>query len=335
LAIGQENTQMTLAIVFVAIGLILLFFGAEVMIRGAVSLARALNISPHVIGLTVIAFGTSAPELFVSLKAALSGVPGIAIGNVIGSNFANILLMIGTVGVVTPMLCSGRHLRRDSLALLAATAILIAASLNGLISQWQGAGMVVLLIGYLFYCYWAERRSAAANRAAGDEADAHVAGDTGMKPWRSAFSTIAGMFGVVIGARLLVDGAVVIATAAGISETVIGITLVAIGTSLPELATTLIAALKRHGEVALANIIGSNIFNTIGIVGVVAAVQPLPIPAQVLAVEYWIMAAVTLIFVAVTMFLTKIYRPIAVTAFLVYLAIIAAQFWPEISALVA
>ena len=169
---------MTLAIVFVAIGLILLFFGAEVMIRGAVSLARALNISPHVIGLTVIAFGTSAPELFVSLKAALSGVPGIAIGNVIGSNFANILLMIGTVGVVTPMLCSGRHLRRDSLALLAATAILIAASLNGLISQWQGAGMVVLLIGYLFYCYWAERRSAAANRAAGDEADAHVAGDT-------------------------------------------------------------------------------------------------------------------------------------------------------------
>ena len=103
---------MTLAIVFVAIGLILLFFGAEVMIRGAVSLARALNISPHVIGLTVIAFGTSAPELFVSLKAALSGVPGIAIGNVIGSNFANILLMIGTVGVVTPMLCSGRHLRR-------------------------------------------------------------------------------------------------------------------------------------------------------------------------------------------------------------------------------
>ena len=326
---------MTLAIICVAIGLVLLFCGAEVMIRGAVSLARALNISPHVIGLTVIAFGTSAPELFVSLKAALSDVPGIAVGNVIGSNFANILLLIGTVGVITPMVCNGAHLRRDGLALLAATAILIAAAMSGVISQWQGVLMVLLLAAYLFFCYRAEQGENSPEPAEHEINDQDVIEGEPAKPGRSAIATVAGMAAVVIGAQLLVDGAVVIATAAGLSETVIGITLVAFGTSLPELATTLIAAIKRHGEVALANIIGSNIFNTIGIVGVVAAVKPLVIPAHVLAVELWVMAAVTIVFVAVTILLTKIYRPIAVTAFFAYAAIILAQFWPEVSALIA
>jgi cation:H+ antiporter len=321
------------ATLFAVGGLILLIFGAEFMIRGAVSVAREAGISPHVIGLTVIAFGTSAPELFVSLKAAYYGSPGIAIGNVIGSNIANILLMIGTVGVICPFICTGRSLKRDCFVLLASTVVFIGLAGNGMIEVWHGAIMLLCLASYLFYCYWDERRVGAGQALHAQEAEEFetVEGST-FKAWAY---TIVGLIAVVIGANLLVTGAIDIAEALGVSETVIGITMVAIGTSMPELATTVVAAIRRHNDVALGNIIGSNIFNTLGILGTVALVKPLPIPPEVLSVDLWVMGGVTLVFVLAVISLRSLGRPLAIGFFAVYACYICSQFYPLKTLLVA
>ncbi len=288
-------------------------------------MARRAQISPHVIGLTVIAFGTSAPELFVSLKAALHGSPGIAIGNVVGSNIANILLMIGTVGVVTPFVCRGAPLRRDGLMLVLATVLFVAAGIHGVIERWHAVVMLTMLVGYLLYCYREERRAGPESLHAKEVAEFDQL-PTSM--WRSIAYTVGGLIAVIAGARLLVDGAIMVARIAGISETVIGITVVAVGTSLPELATTVVAAMRRHSDVALGNIIGSNIFNTLGILGVVALVDPLPIPPEIMSVDLWIMAAVTVTFVALAIRLPAFNRPWAVVFFLTYVLFITNQFLP-------
>jgi len=306
-------------------GLVLLLLGAEIMIRGAVALARRLDISPHVIGLTVIAFGTSTPELFVSLKAAMQGSHGIAIGNVVGSNIANILLMIGTVGVITPFVCRGAPLRRDGTVLLLATLLFVVACIHGVIERWHGALMLGLLFAYLFYCYRVERRAGAESVHAKEAAEFD---QLPTSTWRSVVYTIGGLAAVLLGARLLVDGAIEVARVAGISETVIGITIVAVGTSLPELATTVVAAMRRHSDVALGNIIGSNIFNTLGILGVVSLVQPLPIPPEIMSADLWVMLAVTVIFVGLALRLPAFNRPWAVMFFLAYALFITNQFLP-------
>ena len=300
-------------------GLVLLIFGAEFMIRGAVSIAREIGISPHVIGLTVIAFGTSAPELFVSLKATLYGSPGIAIGNVIGSNIANILLMIGTVGVICPFICTGRSLKRDCFVLFAATLVFILLAGNGMIEFWHGAVMLFCLAAYLIYCYYDDRRI-------GQEANEFkTVQGTKIKAWAYTFC---GLVAVTAGAWLLVNGAIEIAEAMGVSETVIGITMVAIGTSMPELATTLVAAIRRHNDVALGNIIGSNIFNTLGVLGTVSMVKPLAIPPEVLSSDLWVMAAVTSIFVIAVVTLRSLGRPLAMSFFAIYACYIYSQFYP-------
>jgi len=324
-AVKDRIAAMT-ATLFAVGGLVLLIFGAEFMIRGAVSVARASGISPHVIGLTIIAFGTSAPELFVSLKAAYHGSPGIAIGNVIGSNIANILLMIGTVGVICPFICTGRSLKRDCFVLLGATVIFMALAGNGVIEFWHGAVMLAGLFSYLFYCYVDERRLGATDGLHAQEADEFetVKGST-LKAWSY---TVLGLVAVLAGANLLVAGAIDIAKALGVSETVIGITMVAIGTSMPELATTVVAAIRRHNDVALGNIIGSNIFNTLGILGTVAVVQPLAVPEEVLTMDLWVMGGVTLVFVISVISLRSIGRPMAVGFFAVYAYYICSQFLP-------
>lgn len=322
--LARDGTHGMTAAAMIFAGLVLLLLGAEVMIRGAVALARSMNISPHVIGLTVIAFGTSAPELFVSLKAALYGSPGIAIGNVIGSNVANILLMIGTVGVITPFVCRGAPLKRDGLMLIAGTVLFVLAGIQGIIERWHGGLMLALLFAYLFYCYFQERRSL--NSLHAKEVDEFDQIPEGVL--KSVLYTIGGLIAVLAGARFLVDGAIVVANEAGISETVIGITVVAIGTSLPELATTIVAAVRRHSDVALGNIIGSNIFNTLGILGTVSLVTPLPIPAEVMSADLWIMVVVTLVFVGLALRLPAFNRPWAILFFLAYTMFIAKQFVP-------
>lgn len=275
-------------------GFILLLFGAEYLVRGAVSLARKLAVSPMVIGLTVVAYGTTAPELVVSLEGALRGQPGISVGNVVGSNIANILLILGSSAVLCPILTNPRVLYRDAAVMLGAVLLFIGLALEGSITRPQGMLMVFSLICFSLFAYWSERRAAKTVEAM--EAEEFSEGPK--STWLAIVAVIGGIAAVVFGANFLVSGAIVAARTFGVGEEVIGLTLVAVGTSLPELATAVVAALRRHSEVAVGNVIGANIYNLLAIMGLVSSVSPLEMPQQILRFDLWFMLAVTLALVA-------------------------------------
>ncbi|UUX49118.1 calcium/sodium antiporter [Nisaea acidiphila] len=317
---------MILSLALAIGGLVVLLVAAEIMIRGAVGGSRILKISPHVIGLTVIAFGTSAPELFVSMKAALHGHDGIAIGNVVGSNIANILLMIGTVGVIYPFASGDPALRRDGFMLLLSTVVFVLLCNAGMIERWHGAVMLTVLFGYLYYCYREDRKVGACGEESVHAKEVEEFDSLPDSMPKAALYTVIGLVGVAFGAKLLVDGAVDVARLLGVSETVIGITMVALGTSMPELATTIVAAVRRHNDVALGNIIGSNIFNTLGILGAVALVKPIGIPQEIMEQDLWVMVAVTVVFITAALSLRTLGRPLAVLFFIGYGLFIVGQF---------
>jgi cation:H+ antiporter len=271
-------------------GFILLLGGAELMVRGAVGLADRLGISKLVIGMTVIAFGTSAPELLVSLNAALAGSAGLAIGNVVGSNVANILLVLGVAGLIMPMATHSKSLKFDGVVLLIGTAAFMALSYRGVIDLIGAIVLLLLFAGFIYYSYWREQRGEGGLADEVDEFEA-VPHSLGL----AIGLLILGFAGLIGGAEFLVDGGVQIARSFGISEAVIGLTIIAFGTSLPELAASAVAAFRRHTDMALGNIVGSNIFNIVGIVGVVGAITPLEIPARVINMDIWIMAVATLL----------------------------------------
>ncbi len=279
------------------LGLILLFVGGEMLVRGAVATAERLNVSPLVIGVTLVGFGTSAPELVTCIDAALQGVPGIAIGNVVGSNIANVLLILAISALLSPIACSPKTFMRDGPMVAFSAIVCTAVVMMGVIGRATGAVLVVLLIAYLIWATMGDKEAPAETDGEGDKA-----GDA--KPGLVINLVIAllGLGGIVFGADLLVSGAVELAALMGISQTVIGLTVVAIGTSLPELATAIAAAIKRQGDVAFGNIIGSTIFNNLGILGATAMVQPFDIPSDVAAFDIWVMLAATaaLILFAVT-----------------------------------
>lgn len=266
----------------VALGLIALLLGGEGLVRGAVSVARRAGLSPLVIGLTLVGFGTSAPELMTSLVAALDGLPGIALGNVVGSNIANVFLILGAAALIAPV-AAGAMLGRDGYVMVAATGLTIAFILMGTVGFWAGLVSVAALAGYLAYTLYA-----------GGDMDLDVS-DPPDPIWRGFAFFLAGLVGVVLGANWLVEGASNIARVLGVSEAVIGLTIVAVGTSLPELVTSVMAARKGHGEIALGNVIGSNIFNVLGILGITAIVTPLAVPPEMLGVTLWVFAASALV----------------------------------------
>lgn len=289
---------MITAFQFVA-GFALLLFGAEYLVRGAVSLARRLNVSPMVIGMTIVSYGTTSPELVVSLQAAIDGLPGISVGNVVGSNIANILLILGTSAVIFPIVVSPRALYRDT-AMMGGSAVLFTLlALSGMIERWQGALMVAALIAFSLYAFQTERRRGKANDP-GDlpEELAEEFKDAPKAVWLSLLSVVGGIVSVVAGAKLLVTASVDTARALGVGEEIIGLTIVAVGTSLPELATAVVAALRKHSEVAVGNIVGANIYNLLAIMGLVAVVSPIPVPAQILVFDLWFMLAVTAVLLA-------------------------------------
>ena len=276
-------------IVFVVTGLLLLLVGGGMLVNGAVGLARGWRVSPLVIGLTVVAFGTSAPELVVSLNAALSGHPDIVLGNVVGSNIANVLAMIGIAALFAPILIVGMTVRRDGTILLLVSLVFVSLCLRGTIDRPIGVLMVLLLVGYTVWSFWAARRAAApAIAGLGDEIK-----EASTKPWEAMLFTVGGIAGVIIGADLLIDGAVEVARLAGLSEAVIGLSLVAFGTSLPEIATAGMAAWRGHSDLAIGNVLGSNLFNILAIAGITALVVPVPVAAELLAFDLWVMLAVT------------------------------------------
>lgn len=259
----------------VAGGLVLLLVGGEALVRGSVSVARKLNISELVIGLTLVGFGTSVPELVTSLQAVGKGSVGIAVGNVIGSNVANILLVLAVGALIAPIAVNPKALNRDGLIMAAVTLVFCAMIWFDQFGRMAGFLLVGLLITYLVLSLMADMQPGNApgelHKAEGEAVEAQFSLGVGIAV------AVAGIAGVIIGANLLVTGAVTLARSAGVSETVIGLTIVAIGTSLPELATSVVAAARRRADVALGNIIGSNIFNVLGILGITALVRPFSI----------------------------------------------------------
>ncbi|MEX2453497.1 MAG: calcium/sodium antiporter, partial [Rhodospirillaceae bacterium] len=239
-------------------GLVLLLGGGELLVRGAVRLAAAIGLSPLVIGLTVVGFGTSTPELVTSIEAALSGTPGIAIGNIVGSNIANILLILGIAAMIFPIAVSSGALRRDGMVMLGAAVLFAVLSALMPLGRLLGAGFAVMLLAYVFIIVRIELRATARHGAVFDKALALEAADPGLSPGMNAkggllFAAgfcIAGLALLIFGGGLLVDGAVSLASQMGVSDTIIGLTIVAVGTSLPELITSVIAALRKQADVA-------------------------------------------------------------------------------------
>lgn len=268
-------------------GLVLLFAGGELLVRGAVTTAERLRVSPLVIGVTLVGFGTSAPELVTCIDAALKGSPGIAIGNIIGSNIANILLILAIGALLCPVACSPNAFKRDGPVIALSSIACGAVVITGSVSRTTGVALVLALIAYLIWVTWGDRQQ--------PDAEALSAGPVGEQP-RLAINlvmAVLGLGGIILGADLLVVGAIELAGRLGVSETLVGLTIVAVGTSLPELATTVIAAIKRQGDVAFGNIIGSSIFNSLGILGATAVVQPIAMPDDVAAFDIWVMLGAT------------------------------------------
>ena len=276
-----------------ALGLALLIASGEFLVRGAVGLARAFGVSPLFIGITLVGFGTSTPELVASLVAAFRGSPGIAVGNVVGSNIANVLLILGIVALIAPVPVVKQAFHRDAVALVGASAVAVLMALIGNLSRLAGGFLIMLLLAYIYLTYRTELASA------GAEADRHEA-EAGLHApprdgaWRQLLVAVAALAGVILGARLLVDGSLLLAREYRVPETVVGLTIVAVGTSLPELAVSTIAAYRGQGAVAVGNIVGSNIYNVLGILGITAAVHPLEVPLPIARFDVWVMLAVAL-----------------------------------------
>lgn len=280
----------------IGLGLVLLLAGGELLVRGAVASARAMGVSPLLIGLTLVGFGTSTPELVTSVTAALNGSPGIAVGNVVGSNTANILLILGVSAVIFPMAVDSKGFKRDAIVLSAAALACLAVVLHGRIGPLIGLAFIGSLLAYVIFVYLQEKR-------APDEAALvaeHRAEDARKGPGNMALSLLMAVGGIAItifGARFLVDGSITLAKSFGISDTIIGLTIVAVGTSMPELVTSVMAALRKHADVAYGNIVGSNIFNVLFILGTTAVIQPIDIPAQIAVLDIWVMLAATALLV--------------------------------------
>ncbi|MEZ9196664.1 calcium/sodium antiporter [Shewanella sp. 10N.286.54.B9] len=245
-------------------GFVILTLGAESLVRGASSIALKLGLSPLIIGLTIVAFGTSAPELAVSIKSAVAGNSGIALGNVIGSNIANIGLILGITALIRPIKIESQMVKRDIPIMIAASLLFWGLLLDDGLSFIDGAILSTLLVSYLSYSYFT------ADKQTSDEA-----ADAGQNQWLSVIFIIVGISMLVGGGILFVDGAVALAQSFGISEIIIGLTIVAIGTSMPELVTSIVAALKGQSDIAIGNVVGSNLFNILGILGVTALIHPI------------------------------------------------------------
>jgi cation:H+ antiporter len=284
---------MTESILLVLGGLVLLALGGELLVRGAVGMAARLGISPLLAGLTIVGFGTSTPELATSLQAAMAGSPGIAVGNVVGSNIANILFILGLSAVILPLSVNPASFRRDSIALGGSALLCTGVAVYGFMGPAIGFVLLASLAGYVWWAYKAES-AVPCPEGARHEAEAEdrpVPPGTG--PLALGAMIVAGLAAAIFGAGWLVEGAVVLASAAGVSESVIGLTVVAVGTSLPELIACIVAVLRKHEDVALGNIVGSNIYNILGILGITAVIKPIEVPAEIAAFDIWVMLGVT------------------------------------------
>jgi cation:H+ antiporter len=281
-------------ILFLVLGVVLLTIGGEALIRGSLAAAMRLGISPLLSGLIIVGFGTSMPELVVSVDAALNQQPDIAIGNVVGSNIGNILLILGICALITPLAVKPLVLRRDAVTVVAASILFLVLAGGGALGPADAVIFLMALMAYLIWAYRSERFHAAVS-AELHKAEAEELTALPKSVVWTVTTVITGLLLLIAGSRVLLTGAVGIAEHLGVSEAVIGLTLVAVGTSLPELTISVIAALRGHADVAVGNVLGSNIFNLLGILGVSALLQPLPVHERVLQFDQWIMLASSLL----------------------------------------
>jgi cation:H+ antiporter len=276
----------------IALGLVLLLAGGELLVRGAVASAKSLGVSPLLIGLTLVGFGTSTPELVTSVTAALNGSPGIAVGNVVGSNIVNILFILGLSAVIYPMAVNPKGFKRDAIMLSAAALACLGVVLYGRMGMLIGVCFIASLLAYVAFVYLQEK-------SAPDEAAVvaeHRAEDAPVGPRNMVLSVGMAIIGIAItifGAHFLVNGSIAMAKDLGVSDTIIGLTIVAVGTSMPELVTSVMAAIRKHADVAYGNIVGSNIFNVLFILGTTSIIQPIDIPRQIATFDIWVMMAAT------------------------------------------
>jgi len=276
---------MVLYTVYCLVGFVLLYFGAEWLVKGSSSLARSLGITPIVIGLTVVAFGTSAPELVVSLVASIQGKSMIAVGNVVGSNICNIALVLGLSAVFHPIKSNPTVVRRDIPIMLAISLYLLLLTFNSTLGRIEGATLFIGIILYTILNYSLAKKETAGAAEIGSELE--EIGFVASRP-KQLLMIGAGIAGVVAGAQIVVNNAVIIMTILGVSEKFIGLTIVAFGTSLPELATSVVAAMRGEMDISIGNLVGSNVFNIMSVLGAASLVRPIPIPGGFIESGLWI-----------------------------------------------
>lgn len=307
--------------IYVGLGLVMLLLAGDSLVKGAVNLSLRLGVPALIVSLTIVAFGTSAPELLIAIQAIWEDVPGLALGNVVGSNTANVLLVLGVPALLATMHTSECDTRNSYLQMLAATGLFIVLCFMGPFTWLSGVILLAALAAMLGHAMLTAKRHRRANE---DEDDIEGA-DPSLGWPKIAMFLVLGMIGLPLGANLLVEGSTSIARAFGVTETVIGLTLVAIGTSLPELATTVMAALRRQADVALGNVIGSNMFNLLGIMGVASLVGEIPVDRGFLTFDLWIMLGASLLLIPFVFFakdITRIWGVILSVAYVTYLVVV-------------
>lgn len=287
------------------LGLLILLLAGDALVKGAVNLSLRIGVPALIVSLTIVAFGTSAPELIISINAVMEDKPGLALGNVVGSNTANILLVLGVPALLAGLHTSECDSRKTYVVMIAASLLFIALAFRGEFDALAGAVLLALLayvLGDAFRDARQHRRDSAAMELAAESPDDVEGADPDMPWWQIFVFLVLGLVGLPLGADLLVDNASVIARRYGVSDSIIGLTLVALGTSLPELATTVMAAIRRQADVALGNVIGSNMFNLLAIIGITTLVAPIPVGREFLLFDLWVMLAASLLIIPFVFF---------------------------------
>ncbi|MBY8976328.1 calcium/sodium antiporter [Rhodobacteraceae bacterium NNCM2] len=298
---------------FIVAGLAILVGAGDALVRGAVVLSLKLGMPAVIISATVIAFGTSAPEMFISIKAAIHGATGIALGNVVGSNIANVFLVLGVPALIVPIAGCGQAAHRNTIIMLMATVVFTGFIISGHIPRWGG----LVLLAITIFMVLDSIRCGRAHPEEVDDDELEEA-DPEMPIWKLAILLLVGFIGLPIGAELLIQGAQGIALDFGVSEAVVGLTIIAVGTSLPELATTVAAALRNQADVAIGNVVGSNLFNITAVIGVAALVRPLDVPPELFNRDIWFMLGATAVLAPFIFLCLKISRPIGAAFLAIY-----------------
>jgi len=303
-------------------GLALLFYGGEGLVNGSVAISQRLGISKVLIGVVVVGFGTSTPELLVSIKASLAGQPDIALGNVVGSNIANVLLILGTASLLAPIACKDFAILRDAFAVFVASLMLYAFTFLQIITLPLGILMLATLIGYLLYSYRVDKKKNESQITPILDEQEETDQSPTMSLRRAIFFTVGGIGLLIVGADALVEGASSVARQFGISEAVIGLSLVAIGTSLPELAAALAASAKKQSDIVIGNILGSNLFNVLSILGITAIIKPVPLGGQIASFDIPLTLGISVIIFGIIAIFKNINRLVGLVCLVSYIAYI-------------